>query len=1273
MDAAKRLIPHLYPEWTDHNVSDPGITLVEACAARIDELSYRLGRVPGPVREAFLRLLAPPRRPAIPARTLLTFTRKPGPAAAIPLVIPAGTQITTDPGTGEKIIFTLQEEVNLPPAHAFVYGKAQDVSNMPPANSDGGIASYKGTLQADADTRYDTGEPSPQTSAIILVADPGPDKLLTLHLSLQSHDPGHPGAALWQIATKTKEGWGDLQSLGTSSPDPFAGPTQVRLKVPGNRQRYQATITLDSPSSSSLFAPADVLALRLTIGASTAGKATWSISSLHPAEAVSAPAPALQIVPFSQAQPKHLTSTGRPSQRLQLADFPAAEQDVDVTVQPAHGTLQPWTRTTSFATSGPDDPHYVLDAATREIVFGPAIATPDGQRLCGRIPAEGADITARADTTLGARGNVPAHSLTQFAESWKPQPVPDAVVTVPAADYVFVGSLVASQPHTDSTTPPPIQPYTALWPTLEQFPRIDAGVELSQTSLAFFSGDSYLTLPTPTTQPPASEATPSLISTLLDHPGSNVYEPFARDINAALQINSTTVFLFKGPLVLSIPLLNGALSPPTKPPQQISAVFLSLPPSFTHDLSAATAVHGQEDTYHLFRGAEYVTVKNDKTKNVFTCTSPAHPSAELWPGMDRYVPQIAVTNPMPASGGSDPETFTELLRDTPAGLTLPQRTVTREDYERALREAVPGLARVICSTPAAESDDLSIRLIPELPAGTPPTAHSLTPSPGLLSMARTQAETLRLLGTRIVVTCPSYHRLHITASLTTDIAPPYVLLHEQVRAALVAAFHPLTGGRTMTGWPPGQLPSPADVRMALAHLPGTRVTGGPSVKDLDAGGKDALYVPVLDLLDLTINGVDYQDSLVLNPPRWFPPCDRSIIIELSSDLGRRWTLQTDLKKTMENGQWVSGHKPPPALTPGPPSVIRCAATDPSRPLNVQLTYQLDGTDENVRLRWTSPPAAPNTCAINTTPKASLALSSENDSSSVTVTGFRTVSGDVLPPSANSAHANLKASFGSKLSRSLTITLHDTSHDTWKLDSKSNVEFLSPKHGDPSTPVTAGQSVTFKVTTPSPTDPLSGSISCTPEGGTPLTLSWTATNEGKVTYQVDHETPIVAYIGDQRITTAGLSRDFSQGGGGLHATVDIDLKNTAHRGATVSLHNTLATTLQCAPYPSTKLENGNWTSAPPQWIGRNDTVKLSSTVDSPSTDMKGTVTYTYTSGGGREGNITLDWTSKSEAAGNEFNIKCPKGAIVTAENTPWITNAPSDAGDSVVWTLTKKKA
>jgi hypothetical protein len=43
---ARRRISHACPEWTEHNVSDPGITLIELVAWMTEMTISRLARVP---------------------------------------------------------------------------------------------------------------------------------------------------------------------------------------------------------------------------------------------------------------------------------------------------------------------------------------------------------------------------------------------------------------------------------------------------------------------------------------------------------------------------------------------------------------------------------------------------------------------------------------------------------------------------------------------------------------------------------------------------------------------------------------------------------------------------------------------------------------------------------------------------------------------------------------------------------------------------------------------------------------------------------------------------------------------------------------------------------------------------------------------------------------------------------------------------------------------------------------------------------------------------
>ena len=76
VDDAKRLVQQRCPEWTDHNVSDPGVTLIELFAWMSDQVLYRLNRVPDRHYVKFLELLGVRLFPPIAARAAIGGKRR---------------------------------------------------------------------------------------------------------------------------------------------------------------------------------------------------------------------------------------------------------------------------------------------------------------------------------------------------------------------------------------------------------------------------------------------------------------------------------------------------------------------------------------------------------------------------------------------------------------------------------------------------------------------------------------------------------------------------------------------------------------------------------------------------------------------------------------------------------------------------------------------------------------------------------------------------------------------------------------------------------------------------------------------------------------------------------------------------------------------------------------------------------------------------------------------------------------------------------------------
>jgi predicted phage baseplate assembly protein len=95
------MIPRYAPEWTNHNPSDPGITLIELAAWMTDQLIYRLNQVPEKNYVAFLNLLGIKLRPPRAAKALVRFALSEG---AQKQRVPRGTQVSTPQATEEHTV-----------------------------------------------------------------------------------------------------------------------------------------------------------------------------------------------------------------------------------------------------------------------------------------------------------------------------------------------------------------------------------------------------------------------------------------------------------------------------------------------------------------------------------------------------------------------------------------------------------------------------------------------------------------------------------------------------------------------------------------------------------------------------------------------------------------------------------------------------------------------------------------------------------------------------------------------------------------------------------------------------------------------------------------------------------------------------------------------------------------------------------------------------------------------------------------------------------------
>lgn len=111
IEIARSRLPSLAPGWTDHNLHDPGITLIEMLAWVTEAQMYSLSRTRRDERSAYAALFGLAPRGPVPAAGLIW--PEPGSAAlqaTRSLVLPAGVSARPEP-SGAPLYRTLHRQL----------------------------------------------------------------------------------------------------------------------------------------------------------------------------------------------------------------------------------------------------------------------------------------------------------------------------------------------------------------------------------------------------------------------------------------------------------------------------------------------------------------------------------------------------------------------------------------------------------------------------------------------------------------------------------------------------------------------------------------------------------------------------------------------------------------------------------------------------------------------------------------------------------------------------------------------------------------------------------------------------------------------------------------------------------------------------------------------------------------------------------------------------------------------------------------------------------
>ena len=110
VDEGRSLIPLYAPDWTDHNVHDPGITIMELLAWIAEMDIYQLNRISDRHKLKFLALIGITPKPPQAARTVLSFVLKTG---MPPFTLQPGTEFAGADPFGERTPFRLLDSITV--------------------------------------------------------------------------------------------------------------------------------------------------------------------------------------------------------------------------------------------------------------------------------------------------------------------------------------------------------------------------------------------------------------------------------------------------------------------------------------------------------------------------------------------------------------------------------------------------------------------------------------------------------------------------------------------------------------------------------------------------------------------------------------------------------------------------------------------------------------------------------------------------------------------------------------------------------------------------------------------------------------------------------------------------------------------------------------------------------------------------------------------------------------------------------------------------------
>lgn len=398
VDEARLLIPRYAPTWTDHNVHDPGITLIELFAWLAETQIYTLDQLTPQHSEKFLRLLHAAPKPAASATAWVTCTL-PGEMPE-PLLLPRGTQVLGErPGTDDLIPFETTQEARLVQAQLVALERSDSRGRVDMT------AAYQRGPYVYAFGGASATPIEPGSALWIGFERALPVGPFSMAISLYEADlllpvgvHGEEAPDITPSSSVQWEYWAEVDGRGT----------WVALAALVDE-------TLAFTASGILHGTIDAPMLAQASPTQAQERFWLRCRATQPAFEIPPrlQALALNAVAVTEGSTVPLTvvgsGTGTPSQRLALGQAPIVAASVRLEVREASTDAWiSWTEVADFDASAPTARHFVLDLAQGLLTFG--------NGLQGRMVPRGSDnIRATYRVGGGSRGNLAAGAIRRFA------------------------------------------------------------------------------------------------------------------------------------------------------------------------------------------------------------------------------------------------------------------------------------------------------------------------------------------------------------------------------------------------------------------------------------------------------------------------------------------------------------------------------------------------------------------------------------------------------------------------------------------------------------------------------------------------------------------------------------------------------------------------------------------------------------------------------------------------------------------------------------------